>query len=75
MLSDLYAVRKSGNTDSEKREMAKTFKRVLDKNPSLKKDENLVYLFLVFVFLIFFMVFYLQEKIKDMEISPLPFNN
>ena len=42
MLSDLYAVRKSGNTDSEKREMAKTFKRVLDKNPSLKKDENLV---------------------------------
>ena len=40
-----------------------------------KKDENLVYLFLVFVFLIFFMFFYLQEKIKDMEISPLPFNN
>ena len=42
MLSDLYAIRKGGKTDSEKREMSKTFKRVLDKNPSLKKDENLV---------------------------------
>ena len=42
MLSDLYAIRKGGKTDSEKREMAKTFKLVLDKNPSLKKDENLV---------------------------------
>lgn len=42
MLGELYAVRKGGKTDAEKRDMAKTFKRVLDKNPALKKDENLV---------------------------------
>lgn len=42
MLGELYAVRKGGKTDAEKRDMAKTFKRVLDKNPVLKKDENLV---------------------------------
>ena len=42
MLGELYAIRKGGKTDAEKREMAKTFKRVLDKNPALKKDENLV---------------------------------
>lgn len=42
MLGDLYEVRKGGNTDVDNRDMAKTFKRVLDKNPSLKNDENLV---------------------------------
>ena len=42
MLSDLYAIRKGGNTDSDKRETARTFARVLDRNPELKKDENLV---------------------------------
>ncbi len=42
MLGELYAIRKGGKTDAEKREMAKTFKRVLDKNPNLKNDENLV---------------------------------
>ena len=42
MLSDLYEIRKGGKTNADKREIAKTFKRVLDKNPELKKDENLV---------------------------------
>ncbi|MBR6409226.1 MAG: hypothetical protein IKS23_03180, partial [Alphaproteobacteria bacterium] len=42
MLNELYEIRKSGDTNSEKREMARTFKRVLDRNPELKKDENLV---------------------------------
>lgn len=42
MLGELYVIRKGGKSDTEKRDMAKTFKRVLDKNPSLKKDENLV---------------------------------
>ena len=42
MLSDLYTIRKGAKTDTQKRDMAKAFKRVLDKNPKLKKDENLV---------------------------------
>ena len=42
MLKDLYDIRKGGEKNKDKRDMAKTFKRVLDRNPSLKKDENLV---------------------------------
>ena len=42
MLSDLYTIRKGAKTDTQKRDMAKAFKRVLDKNPKLKEDKNLV---------------------------------
>ena len=41
MLEDLYAIRKSGNSNAEKREMARTFGRVLERNPELAKDEAL----------------------------------
>ena len=37
----LHEVRKSGNTNAEKREMAHTFGRVLERNPELAKDEAL----------------------------------
>ena len=42
MLGQLYEIRKKGNTDKEKRDMAQKFKRVLDNNPDLNKDKNLV---------------------------------
>ncbi|MBR1914876.1 MAG: hypothetical protein IJ830_00345 [Alphaproteobacteria bacterium] len=42
MLSNLYDIRKGGEHNKDKRDMAKTFQRVLDRNPGLKKDENLV---------------------------------
>ena len=37
----LHEVRKSGTTNAEKREMARTFGRVLERNPELAKDEAL----------------------------------
>lgn len=37
----LHEVRKSGTTNAEKREMARTFGRVLERNPDLAKDEAL----------------------------------
>ena len=37
----LHKIRKSGNTNAEKREMARTFGRVLERNPELAKDEAL----------------------------------
>ena len=37
----LHAIRKSGNSNAEKREMARTFGRVLERNPELAKDEAL----------------------------------
>ena len=37
----LHEVRKSGKTNAEKREMAHTFERVLERNPDLAKDEAL----------------------------------
>jgi len=37
----LHEVRKSGKTNAEKREMAHTFGRVLERNPELAKDEAL----------------------------------
>ena len=37
----LHKIRKSGNTNAEKREMARTFGRVLERNPDLAKDEAL----------------------------------
>lgn len=37
----LHAIRKSGNSNAEKREMARTFSRVLERNPELAKDEAL----------------------------------
>ena len=37
----LHEVRKSGTTNAEKREMAHTFGRVLERNPELAKDEAL----------------------------------
>ena len=42
MLTDLYSIRKGGAKKKDNREMSKTFKRVLDRNPELAKDENLV---------------------------------
>jgi hypothetical protein len=43
MLAALYELRKGDDkSDSQKREMARTFKRVIDRNPRLQKDENLV---------------------------------
>lgn len=42
MLSDLYKIRKGGKTNKEKRNMAKIFKDILDTNPSLKENANLV---------------------------------
>ena len=42
MLSNLYDIRKGGEHNKDKRDMAKAFQRVLDRNPGLKKDENLV---------------------------------
>ena len=42
MLEDLYNVRKGGTKNEEKRDMAKTFKQVLENKPVLKNDENLV---------------------------------
>lgn len=42
MLKSLYEIRKSGKKNKDKRNMAGVFKRVLDKNPRLKKDEKLV---------------------------------
>ena len=41
-LKTLYQIRKGGETNKEKNEMADTFARVLDKAPELKKDEYLV---------------------------------
>ena len=41
-LKTLYQIRNGGKTNKEKREMANTFAKVLDKAPELKKDENLV---------------------------------
>ncbi len=38
---ELYKIRKSGKTNAEKREMAATFARVLQRNPELAKDEAL----------------------------------
>lgn len=42
MLKSLYEIRKSGDKNKDKRNMAKIFERVLEKNPKLKKDEKLV---------------------------------
>lgn len=42
MLGQLYEIRKKGNSDKEKRDMAKKFKCILNNNPDLNKDENLV---------------------------------
>lgn len=42
MLTSLYEIRKSGEKNKDKRNMAGVFKRVLDKNPRLKKDDRLV---------------------------------
>lgn len=42
MLADLYSIRKGGETNKDKREMAKAFQRVLERTPSLKENENLV---------------------------------
>ena len=42
LLRALYRIRKGGETNKEKNEMADTFARVLDKAPELKCDDNLV---------------------------------
>ena len=42
MLKSLYEIRKSGEKNKDKRNMAGVFKHVLDENPRLKKDEKLV---------------------------------
>ena len=42
LLKELYQIRKGGETNKEKNEMADTFARVLDKAPELKADDNLV---------------------------------
>lgn len=42
MLADLYSLRKSKESNKDKREIAKAFQRVLDRTPILKKNENLV---------------------------------